>query len=222
MWQNITTEKWVLEIITMYTQSILPPSLFRDLSCEHLVHEEMKKLLQLDAIELVSIQHKGEGFLFQVFSDTEKEWWVETHSRLKGTQQVHGSTTVQDVVGIISSLDQRDWFSALDLQDAYFHITINWSHRRFLRFTLGQDHFQYKVLPFSLSSALRVFSKVLAVVAAHFQKQRIIIFPYLDDCLLKAPSLDKALIAMQSALDLFLQIGFQINTQKSALTTFSS
>lgn len=91
------------------------------------------------------------------------------------------------LAAIIPSLNQRDWFSALELQDAYFHFTIHPSHRRFLRFTLGQDYFQYKVFPFGLSSAPRVSSKVLSVVAASLHKQDII-FPYLDDFLFKTHS----------------------------------
>lgn len=53
---------------------------------------------------------------------------------------------------IIPALEPGDWFSALDLQDAYFHIIIYPDHRWFLRFTLGTDHYQYKVLPYGLSS----------------------------------------------------------------------
>lgn len=40
---------------------------------------------------------------------------------------------------IIPSPEQGDWFSALDLQDGNFHISILLAHRRFLRFTLGNN-----------------------------------------------------------------------------------
>lgn len=114
---------------------------------------------------------------------------------------------------IIPFLDQGVWFSALDLRDPYFHIMIQPSHRRFLRFTLDQDHFQYRVLPFRLSSGPKVFSKVLSVIAAHLHKLRIMIYPYLDDCLLKAWSFD-GLSATPKAIDVFMQLSMQLNTQK--------
>ncbi|KAM7166314.1 uncharacterized protein RBU57_007209 [Macrochelys suwanniensis] len=40
---------------------------------------------------------------------------------------------------IIPALDSRDWFAALDLQDAYFHITIHPAHRWFLRHAKGHN-----------------------------------------------------------------------------------
>lgn len=83
---------------------------------------------------------------------------------------------------------------------------------------MGQEHFQYKVLPFDLLSARRGFSKILSVVVAHFYKQGIMMFLYLDDCLLNASSFKDVLAATQKTMDLFLQMGLQLNTQKSTLT----
>lgn len=70
------------------------------------------------------------------------------------------------LAAIIPSLDQEDSGLALDIQDTYFLIRLHLSHKQFLHFTVGQDHFQYQVLPFNLSSLLMVFSKVMSVVAA--------------------------------------------------------
>nr|XP_032618494.1 zinc finger CCHC domain-containing protein 2-like [Chelonoidis abingdonii] len=52
---------------------------------------------------------------------------------------------------------------------------------------LGQDHFQYKILPFGLSSTS--FSEVLAIVVAYLHRKGTLIFPNLDDFLLKAPTI---------------------------------
>lgn len=60
---------------------------------------------------------------------------------------------MEKLEAIIPSLEEGDWISDLDLQDAYFHIAIHLTHRKYLHFTMGQYHFQYGILPFSLSSA---------------------------------------------------------------------
>lgn len=52
------------------------------------------------------------------------------------------------------------------------------SHRRFLRFLMGQDHFQFRVLPFSLAMSPRAFSKVLSVVAAWMRWNGFTVFLY--------------------------------------------
>lgn len=59
----------------------------------------------------------------------------------------------------IHLLDPGVWMTTLDLKDAYFYITIIPSHRKYLRFTVGDNHYQFKSLPFGISSAPRVFTK---------------------------------------------------------------
>ncbi|CAM4482619.1 unnamed protein product [Lepidochelys kempii] len=119
---------------------------------------------------------------------------------------------------IIPALDQGDWFTALDLRDAYFHIPIHPAHRRFLQFTITHNHFQYRVPPFRLSTAPRVFSKTLALVVVHLHRHGITLFPYLDDCLIKGNSYGETLQATHFAISLFHSLGLQINIQKSTLT----
>ncbi|CAM4617680.1 unnamed protein product [Lepidochelys olivacea] len=118
---------------------------------------------------------------------------------------------------IIPVPEQRDWFSALDLQDAYFHITIHPIHRLFLRLTVGHKHYQCRLLPFGLFTAPRVFSKTLTVVAVHLRKQGIVFFPYLDDCLLKGPNWIAMTEIAQRTTALFQTLGLQLNIQKSTL-----
>ncbi|XP_043377152.1 uncharacterized protein LOC122461465 [Chelonia mydas] len=89
---------------------------------------------------------------------------------------------------IIPSLGPGDWYATLDMKDAYFHIAIFPAHRWFLRFTVGREHYQFAVLPFGLAAAARVFTKCMAVVAAFLQRQRIRVYPYLDDWLLVGQS----------------------------------
>ena len=71
------------------------------------------------------------------------------------------------LVQVLSVLDPGHWIVALDLQDAYCHVSILQAHLCYLMFMVGQEHFQFAVLPFGLTSAPPVFTKVMAVVAAH-------------------------------------------------------
>ncbi len=54
-----------------------------------------------------------------------------------------------------------DWFAAIDLKDAYFHVSILPRHRPFLRFAFEGRAYQYQALPFGLSLSPRVFTKVV-------------------------------------------------------------
>ena len=77
---------------------------------------------------------------------------------------------------------------ALDLQDTYFPSPVLQAHSCYLWFTVDREHFQFSVLPSGLTSAPRVFTKVIAVVAAHLRKSEVLVFPYLDNIMLMAGS----------------------------------
>lgn len=64
---------------------------------------------------------------------------------------------------IIPSLDPRDWYTALDLRDTYFHMLIYQWHRKFLRGGVQHLPYQFMVLP---AAAPQVFTKYMAMVAA--------------------------------------------------------
>ena len=90
----------------------------------------------------------------------------------------------------------------LDLQVTYFHIPVLQAHRRYLRFTVDQEHFQFTMLPIGPTSVARVFTKVMEVVAAHIWRSEVPVFPYLDDWLLKAGSPQAVVTHLQTTADI--------------------
>lgn len=73
--------------------------------------------------------------------------------------------------------------ATLDLQDAYFHISIVPAHRQLLCFAVGDAHYQFKALPFSLASTPCIFTKVMVAVVSYLHTLGITVFPYIDDWL---------------------------------------
>ncbi|KAL0194730.1 hypothetical protein M9458_008302, partial [Cirrhinus mrigala] len=53
-----------------------------------------------------------------------------------------------------------DWFAAIDLMDAYFHVSILPRHRLFLQFAFEGQAYWYKVVLFGLSLSHRIFTKL--------------------------------------------------------------
>ena len=58
------------------------------------------------------------------------------------------------------SLQKGEWVTSLDFSDAYFHIPIGQRSRKFLRFFLHRQAYQFTALPFGLSTAPLEFTKV--------------------------------------------------------------
>ena len=82
------------------------------------------------------------------------------------------------------SLQKGEWVTSLDFSDAYFHIPINQRSRKYLRFHLHGQTFQFRALPFGLATAPLEFTKVVKEVKLMAQSRGIRIHQYLDDWLL--------------------------------------
>jgi hypothetical protein len=59
------------------------------------------------------------------------------------------------------------WTTSLDLMDAYFHIPIAPPFRKCLRFVWNNTVYQFRTLPFGISTAPLVFTRVFLTVIAH-------------------------------------------------------
>ncbi len=119
---------------------------------------------------------------------------------------------------IFGCIRPRDWFAAIDLKDAYFHVSILPRHRPFLRFAFEGRAYQYKVLPFGLSLSPRVFTKVAEAALVPLREQGVRILNYLDDWLILAQSQDQLCEHRDMVLSHLSQLGLQVNWEKSKLS----
>jgi len=67
---------------------------------------------------------------------------------------------------IVSRIRSEDWFFMIDLKDAYFHVSIIPSQRKFLRFAFGGEAFQCRVIPFGIALSPRTFTKCMVRLQA--------------------------------------------------------
>ncbi|KAL0195086.1 hypothetical protein M9458_008658, partial [Cirrhinus mrigala] len=119
---------------------------------------------------------------------------------------------------ILTCVRVQDWFVAIDLKDAYFHVSILPRHRPFLRFAFKGRAYQYKVLPFGLSLSPRVFTKVAEAALSPLRERGIRILNYLDDCLILAHSWDLVCAHRDMVLNHLAQLGLRVNWEKSKLS----
>ena len=110
-----------------------------------------------------------------------------------------------------------EWVTSLDFSDAYFHIPIAPRSRKYLRFFLFRQTFQFTAMPFRLATAPLEFTKVVREVKLMAQARGIKIHRYLDDWLLRAPSPEICLQHARTLLALCQQLGWVVNMTKSGL-----
>ncbi len=83
---------------------------------------------------------------------------------------------------------EKDWFTSVDLEDAYFHIDIYPAHRKFLRFAYQGTAYEFMTVPFGLSLAPRTFCKCIEAALSLLRTAGLRVSAYLDDLLLYSPS----------------------------------
>ena len=78
-------------------------------------------------------------------------------------------------------LQQGEWVTSIDFKDAYFHIPIQEQSRKYLRFHIQRRTYQFKALPFGLSTTHMEFTVVAKEVKLMAIHKGIRIHQYLDD-----------------------------------------
>ena len=86
---------------------------------------------------------------------------------------------------LLKSLLKKGYYMAkLDLTEAYWSIPVSVRSQPYLRFRWKNRVFQFLVLPFGLSSAPRIFTKMMKPIIAALREQGLLLIIFLDDILL--------------------------------------
>ncbi|XP_067654175.1 uncharacterized protein [Haliotis asinina] len=118
---------------------------------------------------------------------------------------------------IRDKLSPGAWLASLNLQDAYLHVPIHPHHRKYLRFVFNGIHYQWRVLPFGISTALWLFTRITLPVTRFLHLRGVDFDPYIDDCLLNHGSPLLLRKQLDFSTRLLHQLGWMVNTNKSHL-----
>ena len=125
----------------------------------------------------------------------------------------------EDLRVVADIVQQGDWFFNFDLQNDYYHVDICelfWKYFAFaIEFNSSIKYFMFCSLPFRLSTAPSVFTKLLQPVVAFWRSDGMRISVYLDDGLgVDSSRTESPTHAIQVQRDL-TDLGFLINQEKS-------
>ena len=89
--------------------------------------------------------------------------------------------------------------------------------RKYLRFCLKGRVFQFRALQFGLATSPFVITRLMVVIATHLRVRAIILFPYLDDWLVRNQRRLQLIKDREFTLRLISSLGLIINPEKSEL-----
>ncbi len=139
----------------------------------HVLRAEVAVLLAKDAIEPVPPADMRSGFYSPYFIVPKKGGGLRPILDLRVLNRSLLRLPFKMLMQkcIFKCIRPQDWFAAIDLKDAYFHVSILPRHRPFLRFAFEGRAYQYKVLPFGLALSPRVFTKVAEAAIVPLKEQ---------------------------------------------------
>ncbi|XP_046746413.1 uncharacterized protein LOC124411363 [Diprion similis] len=124
---------------------------------------------------------------------------------------------LEDRKAVINLMSEDCFMATVDLKDAYYVVPVAESDRKFLRFRHNNQLFEFTCLPFGLTTAPYVFTKILKPVMANLRRRDFLSVIYLDDILLFGRSYEECQSNTLSTRLLLGQLGFVINEKKCQL-----
>ena len=223
-WELITQDPWILSIVSQGYRILFhsPPPLSKTplhLSSHHpQLGNAIEALVAKGAVERVS-NPESPGFYSRLFLIPKKDGSLRPIIDLStlNTFIVKDHFKMETTASIRAAVLPGHWAVSLDFSDAYFHIAIHPSSRKFLRFTDGFLVYHFKALPFGLTSAPRVFTKVMGAIASRAHSEGARLHPYLDDWLLLHLHPHLLLEDLGRVRDLATGLGLLLNIEKSEL-----
>ena len=227
-WKVLTTDQWVVETVKGFqipfssqpVQDHWPNLTMCSAEQSLLIQEEVSTLIEKGAVTQVHNPQPQGSFYSILFLIPKKggqmrpvinlkklnEWVIPQHFKMEGMG------TLREL------LRMNDWMVKVDLKDAYFTIPIHPNHQPYLRFMVGQKHYQFSCLPFGLSCAPWVFTKVMKPVAIFLRSMGVRMIVYIDDILLMGDSPNQVESHLETLIFILTNLGFIINVPKSVTT----
>ncbi|XP_074466705.1 uncharacterized protein LOC141752572 [Sebastes fasciatus] len=228
-WEKEVSDPWVVATVArgyrIQFRRRPPPfsrvqiTLVKDPVQAKVLSEEIAILLQKKVIAKVRPSEQQAGFYSTYFLVPKKDGGIRpildlrrlnTYIKVLPFRMLH-------TWHILESIEQGEWFTTIDLKDAYFHVPICRAHWQFLRFAFQGQAYEFKVLPFGLSLSPRVFTRVVAAALSPLQRAGLKILPYLDDWLVCASSREQVMQHTERVLAHVQSLGFRVNLKKSNL-----
>ena len=224
----ITDDAWTLSIVQegLKLQFVnIPPrsgvriTNFVNMQKNICILEEVQSLLEKHAIEHVPKDQEGQGYYSTFFIVPKKDGGFRPILNLRelNTYLKVPHFKMETLKTIICALEQNDWALSMDLKDAYLHVAVFPPHRKYLRFCIMGNHYQFRAMPFGLAVAPRIFTKLMAVIGSYLRAREIQIYMYLDDWLIKNQNREILVNQSRMVLQLIERLGLIVNHAKSHL-----
>lgn len=174
-------------------------------------------MLSMGAIE--KSQHEDNEFISNIFLVKKKNGKFRPVINLKKLNKFveYHHFKMETLQHVAELLKRYAYFTSVDLKNAYFSIPIHHTSRKYLKFSWKGTLYEFTCLPFGLSSAPRVFTKVMKPVFSYLRSIGICCFYYIDDSLNQDMDINNCRSNAELLIKTLKDLGFHINSEKLML-----
>jgi hypothetical protein len=222
-WKKLTNDPWILDTIKgIKIEVTSPPQQVREpfwpifsVRESTLLAHEVQELLNKGAVERTG--SSPDQFLGHLFLRPKKDGSYRPVFNMKELNQFvrYEKFKMEGMPMLCTLLEKNDWMTKIDLKDAYFCLPIAHEHKKLFRFRWDNALFQFRVCPFGLASAPRIFTKILKPAMGFCRRLGIRLLIYLDDLIILNQNPENLTVDTNSIIWILQHLGFVINWNKS-------
>ena len=185
----------------------------------NVVRKEIAVLLEKNAIRKLSWEeaNKNLGHYSQIFTVPKPGGKHRVVINMKPlNEQVQKEKFKMETAKDVRSLvKHKDFGAVVDLTDAYYTVSLHKDSRKYCRFILDNQVYEYIALPMGLTCSARVFTRVALFIGSRLRRSGVRIVLYIDDLLVMAFSEEQCNIHVSWLIEDIETFGFLLNIKKN-------
>ena len=227
-WDQLLADPWVVNVLKEGYRLDLecqPPLTTaprqREYTQSHqvLLADAIGKLVQKRAVRELTLPEITAGFYSDVFlvpkkDSTELRMIHNLKSFNKNYLAKPPYFRMISLPSVSQMLRPGDFLASLDLKDAYLHVPIHPEYHKYLRFVFLGVHYEWVALPFGISVAPWLFSRITTPIVGYLHRIGIRLEAYLDDMIVANAGRDVLSRHLHLAIDLFPETGLDFESNQ--------
>lgn len=224
-WRALTSDPFILQCVSGVKLQFTSVPHQVGVPREYLFNLQNETLLQIEVDKLISrgivskVERTKDLFVSNIFSRPKPNGSIRVIVDLTelNNHLVKEHFKMDHIEVAVNMITPGSFMASIDLTDAYYSVPLHPAHKKFICFIWKGEIYMFNCMPFGLSPAPRIFTKILKPLFANFREQGGHGFSYIDDSFIWGPSAlecKKSISYLEKGLQ---DLGFSINYKKSSL-----
>lgn len=183
-----------------------------------MVNNKLQSFIEQEVIE--KTLHCKDEYISHIFTRPKKDGGLRIILNLSELNDyvVYEHFKMENLDMALNLIQQGCFLASVDLKDAYFTVSVQEKYRKYLKFYWEGVLYRFTCMPNGLSSAPRIFTKLMKPIFSLLRSRGLSSVFYLDDSLLVGRDFSECLGNVSNTLDILNKAGFTINYEKSRLS----